>query len=88
MTTTNELKAPGERVIKNDLFGHKNQVHVYPGVSGHGYPAGVATLALSKTGSRGARHYFTVSLGREDLRKLAQICLEVADDLDVCVVYE
>jgi hypothetical protein len=54
-----------------------------PGVGpGHGNPPWVATLFLSKTGSRGARHYFGVPLGTQDLRRLAQIFLEVADELD------
>jgi hypothetical protein len=82
VTTTNELKAPEERVIKNNWFGHRNQVRVWPAVAGYGNPLGVASLNIGKRGRRGGYHCLCVTLGTEDLRQLAQICLDVADEVD------
>jgi hypothetical protein len=79
MTTTNELKAPEERGIQNNRFGRRTQVRVEAG----NYSApDVASLQLAREGPRGAVHYFNVPLGAEDLRRLAQICLEVAEELN------
>jgi hypothetical protein len=81
MQTTNEIKSRKERVIQNNRSGHRNQVRVSPGFANWS-ATDVASLGVVREGSRGAVHALCVPLGAEDLRRLGQNCLELADEMD------
>jgi hypothetical protein len=64
-----------------DWFDHRKKVSVWH----HDTVSGVANLSVSKVGRGGAWQCLSVSLSCHDLRKHAQNCLELADELEARV---